>query len=170
MSPEDIEKYFNNTKLITPHISEIGENNQQSSGNHIFNNKNCHYCFETKESQDCAFSRELFKCEDCIDVMIGEFAKWNFDCVSTYHLHNSNFCYNCWESSDLEYCEQCHQCEHCLFCCSLKHKEFHIFNKPCKREEYFQEKERIIKEMKEDGSYGEWIPSTYPLEDSMASC
>ncbi len=161
-------KEFEILKKQSPHINSIGEKNENSTGDHIFNNKNVQFCFYTKESQDCAHCHELFNSHDCFDITIGEFSSFNYDCVSSYHLLNSNFCYNCWESSDLEYCEQCYQCENCLLCSNLIHKKFYILNKPYEKEEYFKEKERILSEMKANGSYGKHIPSTYPFEDSLA--
>ena len=155
-------------RLQSPQIATHGHSNEHSTGDHIYNNQNCHNCYETKEGHDLINVNEGFKCEDSVDVHITEFSKLNFDCVSAYKLHNSNFCYNCWESSDLEYCEQCFQCEHCMFSVFLKHKRYHIFNKPYSREEYFQLKTQIIQEMKTQGTYAqEHIPSTYAIEDTV---
>lgn len=164
-----IEKEFEKFKEISPHIAIHGSNNENSIGDYLSNSKNCFNVFESKESQDCMYSYELLKCEDCLDITIGEFSKLNYDCVSSYKLNNSNFCYNCWESSDLEYCEYCFQCEHCLFCASLKHKRFHIFNKPYSSEEYFALKTKIIAELKASGMYGKHTLSTYPFDSSMAA-
>lgn len=168
LHPQFLTKKFEEILTATPQISTHGHNNENSTGDYIFNNQNVHACFETKECRDCAYSWELFKCEDSVDVLISEFGKLNYDCVSAYKLYNSNFCYNCWESSNLEYCEQCFQCDHCLFCVYLKHKRFYIFNKPYPESEYFLLKSQIIKEMKSTSAYAhEQLPSTYPIKDSM---
>lgn len=162
-----LEEKIQKLKLDNPHPPLVEENNENSSGHHIFNNKNVQYCYETKHSQDCIHSTELFTCEDCTDILIGDYSKWCYDCISAYKLHNSDFCYNCWESSDLSYCEQCYQCQNCFFCSNLQHKKYYIFNKPYLEEEYFQKKQEIIEKMKKDNIYGKNIPSTYPEKDSM---
>lgn len=163
-----LSKKFEELRLATPQIATHGHNNENCTGDFIYNSQNSQNCFETKECRDLCHCAEAFKCEDSVDIHITEFSKLNYDCVSAYKLYNSNFCYNCWESSDLEYCEQCYQCEHCLFCVCLKHKKFHIFNKPLSKEEYFLVKSQIIAEMKAQNSYAHGqIPSTYPIEDSI---
>lgn len=165
---QQLAELFKEIKLKSPHSCSIAENNENSTGNHIFNNKNVQYCFETENSQDSAYCFELFNSEDCMDITVGEFSQLNYSCISAYHLNNSNFCYNCWESSDLEYCEQCQQCHDCFFCVNLLHKQYYIFNQPYSEKEYFQRKKEIIETLKTRGNYGRYINSTYPLEDSMA--
>lgn len=151
-----------------PRKAVHGYNNENSVGDYISNTQNNFYCFDSKESRDCSYCYEILKCEDCVDVSIGEFSKWNYDCISSYKLHNSNFCYNCWESTDLIYCDQCYRCEHCLFCAYLNHKKFCIFNKQYSRETYFLEMNKIIAALKQDSVYGQWPCSTYPALDSLA--
>lgn len=170
LTPEQIKQKFEEVKIMTPHQDAIGENNINSSGDHISNNKNINDCFESTESEDCGYGIELYKCRDCFDITIGEFSELNYDCVSSYHLNNSDFTYNCWESSDLIYCEQCRQCEHCMFSSNLLHKNYYILNKPYKKEEYLILRDKILAEMKVSGQYGLHISSTYPFEDSMAAC
>ncbi len=165
-----IEEEFEKLKLSISHPATVGENNENSEGHHIYNNKNIINCYETKHSQDLINCTELFSCTDCTDILIGDYAKWCHECISAYKLENSEFCYNCWESADLTYCEQCYQCRDCLFCANLQHKQYFIFNQPYSREEYFKEKQRIISDMISNGSFGEFIPSTYPIEDSMLNC
>lgn len=167
-NPGFLEFQFEKLRLLSPHIAMHGHNNENSTGDFLFNTQNCKNCYETKECRDLINVNEGFQCEDSVDVHITEFSRWNFDCVSAYKLHNSNFCYNCWESSDLEYCEQCFQCEHCMFCVFQKHKRYRILNKQYSKEEYFKLKTHIITQMKKEDVYGhKHIPSTYPEEDSV---
>lgn len=165
-----IQEEFEKIKKSYPHPPVIEENNENCTGHHIINNKNLENCYDTKESQDCINSHELYSCHDCADILVGDYACFCYDCVSAYKLENSNFCYNCWESADLEYCEQCYQCDSCFLSCNLKHKKYYILNKPYEKDEYFKEKARRIEKMRNDGQYGKWLPPTYPLEDSMANC
>ncbi|MBU1151849.1 hypothetical protein KJ632_03430 [Patescibacteria group bacterium] len=167
-SPEKIIEKFQEFKKTQPHQQSIQDSCENCEGDHLYNCQNCHYCFDSEKSKDSLYSDKLINCEDCCDVVIGDFSKWNYECVSSYFLHNSNFCYNCWESANLEYCEQCFQCQDCLFCVNLQHKQFHIFNIQYTKEEYLQKKSQIISEMKKTEEYGKFIGSTYPYEDTLA--
>lgn len=160
---------FLKLKLLSPHIAIHGLNNENSIGDFLFNTQNLYNCFESKESRDCLYSYEMFKCEDSTDIHISEFGKLNYDCVSAYKDYNCNFCYNCWESTNLEYCEQCFQCQDCMFCVYLSHKRFHIFNKPYSEEEYSSQKAQILAEMRALNTYGKHIDSTYPIGDTVAA-
>src|SRR3989339_710768 len=50
-----------------------------------------------------------------------------------YFLKNCEDCQNCFFSVDLK------NCSNCLFCSNLRHKEYHIFNKPYSREEFIKQ-------------------------------
>ncbi|MBI5152456.1 hypothetical protein HZA39_02890 [Candidatus Peregrinibacteria bacterium] len=167
--PAEIFEEFAKLKLLSPHLFMRGYNNEKSFGDYLFNNKNAAYCFDTKKSWFCNYCYEIQKCEDCTDVMVGEFSKFNYDCVSSYYLYGSNFCYNCWHSSDLEYCDQCYRCKNCFGCAYLNLKEYHILNKPYSAEEYCRRVSEIKDEMRRANSYGKHIPSTYPIEDTLAA-
>jgi hypothetical protein len=70
-------------------------------------------------------------------------------------------------SSDLEYCELIANSKNCFGCVGLNHKEFYILNQPYSREDYFKRVAEIKDQLKREGSYGRWFPSTYPIEDTV---
>lgn len=166
---DTIFKLFEKYLLENPRIFMRGYNNEKSFGDYLFNNKNAAYCFDTKKSWFCNYCYEVHNCEDCTDITVGEFSKFNYECVSAYHLYGSNFCYNCWHSSDLEYCDQCYRCKNCFGCAYLNLKEYYILNKPYPPDEYRRRVSEIKNFMRENKTYGEFISSTYPFEDTLAA-
>lgn len=80
-----------------------------------------HYIWETKDSIDCSNSTKLELCYECVDC------DQLFNCD---YLEDSQICHDCTLSYNLK------NCEHCFGCVNLRHKSFHIFNKPATEEEY----------------------------------
>lgn len=82
-------------------------------------------------------------------------------------------CAMCWSGSDLTYCDQCLQgCKDCFGCIGLKKQQYCILNKQYSKEEYEVLRAQIIESMKQDGSWGEFLPfalATYPFLEASAS-
>jgi hypothetical protein len=55
---------------------------------------------------------------------------------------------------DCEYMMYSFDCENCFGCFGIRHKKYHILNKPCgSKEEYFEKVAQIKNDMKKEGSY-----------------
>lgn len=118
-------------------------------------NANCKNCYEVYDS---------LKCEDC--CYLYREAEDNKDCVDGCHIFRSELCYdamaydnayNCDHSfwvincSDCDYCYCVNSCYNCFMCTNLKHKKFHILNKPYGKEEYFKKVAEIKDELSREG-------------------
>lgn len=83
----------------------------------------------SRDSIDCAFIEKSELCYECTDCQE---------------------CYDCGFSQDLvacstcEWCYDCKGCQNCYGSVNLRNKQFHIFNKPYSKEDYF----RIVAELK----------------------
>jgi hypothetical protein len=62
--------------------------------------------------------------------------------------------------SNSEYCDSLNNCDSCFGCVGLRKKKYCILNKQYEKEEYEKLKEKIIENMKKEGSYGDFFPST----------
>ncbi|MDO8530382.1 MAG: hypothetical protein Q7S10_03200 [bacterium] len=72
------------------------------------------------------------------------------DCELCYELVNCQYCYNVRFSQESSSCRDssflyaCRNCSNCVGCVNLVNKEYHIFNQPYSKEEYFEK----LKELK----------------------
>jgi hypothetical protein len=71
-------------------------------------------------------------------------------------LKNCAFVFYC---SDVEYCENCHHLSDGFGCISIRKGNHMILNKEYPKEEYEKSKEKIIAELKEDGTFGQFFPN-----------
>jgi len=149
--------------LKYPRKNVYAEHNQNCIGNRLTDSKDCFYCFNCKDLEDCRY---------CMRLAVGikqsmDYTGWGmnaelvYDCVACGdHVYNLKFCTNC--TTNLTDCEYCHQCtgSRDLFgCVGLKKKQYCILNKQYTKEEYFALKEKIIEHMRKTNEYGEFFPS-----------
>ncbi|OIP81692.1 hypothetical protein COW94_00640 [Candidatus Peregrinibacteria bacterium CG22_combo_CG10-13_8_21_14_all_44_10] len=161
---------FEELKTKTPRLYANNQNVENVTGDLLRNSKNLQNCFIMEGCQDCSHCLECVEVTDTLDTEFCEYGGFNYECLSAWKLRSSNYCSFCWESSDLEYCEHVFRSNHCFGCVFLNHKEYHILNQPCSREEYFRLKNRILDKLKADGAYGKkFLPSIYPYEDTIAN-
>lgn len=89
--------------------------------------------------------------------------------VNSYWVY---FCFACVENcNNIYYCVDLESCNECMFCFWLKNKKYYIFNKKYSKEQYFQEKEKIILEMKIKWNWGDflWFDFSYfPYNDTLS--
>lgn len=77
---------------------------------------------------------------------------------NTYNSRDIKFCYASYRCQSLEYCYLNYDCENCFGCVGLRHKKFHIFNKPYEEAAYWQKVDEIKCAMLDRGEYGNFFP------------
>lgn len=107
--------------------------------------EDCYYGFWVGFSQDCVDNAFIEKCVLC------------YECVDCREDYNCNFCRDCLNCTDCEWCYDCKGCHDCFGCVNLRNKEFHIFNKPFSRDEYFSK----IKDLRKNCSCMENPPQEF---------
>jgi hypothetical protein len=110
-------------------------------------NENSFYGFflvDNKDIMDCLFCSESELIYDCVD------------CHKCFRLFSSQQCKNCIDSSFLF---DCSNCNNCLFSVGLRGKSYYLFNKPCSREEYEEERKKIF------GSHRKYSEAIKKFED-----
>lgn len=113
------------------------------------NTENSDYCESIADCKNCYLISECSNCEDSL------YAYWiqrTRDCVDNCYLHECERCYeisdsfncyalryssNCRNCSDSFFLEDCIGCHHCAFSTNLRHKEYHLFNEPLSKDDYF---------------------------------
>ena len=85
------------------------------------------------------------KCEICCNCI---------GCSATFHCL---FCDSCWDDSELVYCNMCFSSRNSFGSIGLRHNDYCIFNKQCKKEEYEELLNKIIVHMQSDGEWGQFF-------------
>jgi hypothetical protein len=177
-NPEHINaarKHFEDLKLKHPRKAFIGEQNEDVSGNYIYQCKNCIDCFDLRDARDCRYCELVFEAKDCMDYFVwGHTAEKVYECIDTGHqVQGMRFCSCCVEGMfDMAYCYQCMTaCAHCFGCTGMRKKEYCILNKQYSKVEYEKLIPMIIEHMKETGEWGEFFPmhiSPYAYNETTA--
>jgi hypothetical protein len=152
-------KYYNGSTAVN------------STGDNIGHDKNVHYGFNVRRSENTSYSQDALEARDCMDLTETldneldyemEGAGWGANCISmAKSWYNSNSCY-----SDLNF-----NCHDIFGCMGLRAKSYCIFNKQYTEEEYKALKEKMISHMKKTGEWGQFFPvetSPFPYNDSLA--
>lgn len=131
-------------------------------GDYIFNSKNVYLGFDVYNSEDCAYLHEGLNGKDCYDICFFDGCELCYESTSLigYGYRFTNFCR---DSSDLFYCDNCHGCKNCFGCVGLRKKQYCIFNKQYKQNEYEELMARIMEKMMEVGEWGEFFPAKYSM-------
>ncbi|MFA6305968.1 MAG: hypothetical protein WC651_04590 [Candidatus Gracilibacteria bacterium] len=142
-------------------------------GDYITNSKNCTYCFDVMEAQDCKYVWDgiINDSYDCFNSGSLPATNRMYQCIGAYSCTNIKFCFRCERSSELNYCDYCSDCNNCFGCMALRHKKYCILNKQYTKEEYENLLPEIIAYMKKTGEWGEYFPSSMSLvgyNDSVA--
>lgn len=159
-------KKFNDLKKSLPQRSYIGVNNENVSGNYIFNSKDCQDCYGISKCQDVYHSHQLWDLKDAMDVTNGEMGEMLYQISALFsHVSNSAFSYFLWENVDgLYYSAFClMNTRDCFGCVGLKHKQYCILNKQYTKEEYGVMVNKIIEHMKTTGEWGKFFPVSVSL-------
>lgn len=153
----------------TPRRAVHSLQSENCTGDYIVSSKNCFFCFDTHDSQDCFYLQDCWRTKDSSDCTFSDGTELCYECFSIglgcYNCNYSNYIRG---SSDCEYCELIFSCKDCFGCVGLQNKQYYILNKPYSREEYFKKVSEIKAQMRSDGSYGKQLPSTYKFEDTAA--
>ncbi len=117
------------------------ENSEYS--NYVNESKNCHLCFGSGYMEDCMYIDWSYHGKDTLDCSFNmnfELGYMNVDCSDSY---NSRFCQDCHNVSDCQYSYDLRNCKNCFGSVGLRSKEYHVFNKPCSKEQYFDMLEKL---------------------------
>ena len=166
---EALEK-LESLKQRIPHRALIESQTEQCFGDHIFKSKNCFYCFDVNELEDCFYNDHSYRTKDSAEITFADTNELCYECFSItggYNVNFSNYTRNC---KDCGYCELCFSCRDCFGCVGLQNKQYYILNKPYPKEEYFKKVREIKEELKRQGLYGRYnLGTTYKFEDTAAA-
>ena len=90
------------------------------------------------------YGRLMYRSKFALDSDFIQDSELCYECIDCRKCHNCMFCENCEASIDLLFCLNMRDCQNCIFSTNLRHKSYHIFNKPVSKEEYEAKKKEIL--------------------------
>lgn len=147
-----------------------GRLNNNVSGDYINDCKNVKNSYLITNNEDCKhvyYSKDSKSYYDVLVSFLGNEYIYESHAIprSNYMVKFCNLCAN--GNREIEYCDSCESSSNLFGCVGLRRKEYCILNKQYSKEEYFEIKEKIMKQMEEmpyidkEGriyKYGEFFP------------
>ena len=140
-----------------------GINNENSSGDYIYNTKNCNDCYSVVNSEDCKFVYDCGYAKDCYDVNFFGQVRGIQNCYECHEIGHG--VQNIYMSDDIidgcnniYYSKDCTTSNNLFGCIGLGHSQYCILNKQYSKEEYKSILPKIIQHMKNTGEWGNFFP------------
>ena len=176
-SRDQLIEMLENVKAKAPRLFTHELNNENCSGDYVYNSRDAVECFDVKELEDCLYCNNCVSLKDCVDMSNSYYnSELCYEVMSEMNLYNCNFCITCFDSANLEHCEMVYNSKDCFGCFSLKNAQYCIFNEQFSEKEYETRVAEIRKEMLktphasgQGSEYMQFLPSSYPYEDSNAA-
>ena len=148
-------------------------NCEDSTGSYMGNCKTVRDSFDVEECRDCSSLLLGYQCKDCHDAEILYYAiEVVYNCQTLIrNCFNVFFSYFVRDLKEAYYCNECYASQSLFGCVGLRNKKHCILNKQYSQTEYMELVEKIIKQMKYNGEYGEFFPAEFtpfPYSDTTA--
>lgn len=112
--------------------------------NNIEDSKNCYLVFAAQKNEDCLYGRLMYRNKFVVDGAFVADSELCYDCIDCRQCYKCLFSESIETSTDLLFCFDMRDCQNCIFSSNLRHKNYHIFNKPVSKEEYEIKKKEIL--------------------------
>ena len=162
---EKFREEFYKLKASYPKKYYHGIQNENVSGDYLYNCKNVKESFDCNEAWDCKHIYQAFgtQTKDCVDFNeCGEFVQLLYECnTSGYNTNSVIFSsYILDQCCNMMYCLNCHFSSDLFGCVGIQRKKFCILNKQYSKAEYEKLVPKIIEHMMKSGEWGEFF---YPF-------
>ena len=164
-------EFAEEVKNVVLHKFYVGLNNENVSGNFIFNCKNTKRSFSVYRNEDVAYCARMLEGKDSYDFDGGGKSELTLENMSNDFSYLSIGCTTCEHMKGTHYSDLCFNCENCFGCVGLRKKQYCILNKQYTKDEYEKLLAQIIERMISDGEWGEFPPvknSPFALNETMA--
>lgn len=151
MTFQEFQEKFNKLKQRYPRPPTHSLSNENSDyGDYLFRCKNAFFSFDTADSADICYIFDSFKTTDCIDGDYVVESEKLYECVDSFKAYNSTYLNYCARIYDSHFCFDCNDSNNLFGCVYLNHKQYCIFNKQYKKEEYEKKVQELIKKPPEE--------------------
>jgi len=146
-----IKKKFNKFKLQFPHKYANITKSCNVIGNNIRNTKNCSYCFDGFDMENCKYvftAGQLKDSYDTFDSGANSQLLYEDVLVALKGCYRVSFSVNVVEGCrDVQYSMNCYNCHNLFGCIGLRHKSYCILNKQYTKESFHKLRTKIIEHM-----------------------
>lgn len=151
---------FEALKSKLPHVESHLFACEDSTGDMLFNCKDCVNCFDITGAENCRHCIITNHAVSCMDVTYASPypPEFSYELCSSTGTKNSVGCFLCWNCERTFYSIECQSCRDCFGCVGLKNKQYCIFNKQYSKEEYEILVPKIIEHMLSTLEWGEYFP------------
>lgn len=141
-----------------PRRCHYNRNSEDCVGEYITKSKNCFYCYQVYEGENCRYVytgfptlRDSMRC-----CYAGENAELIYECLGTgASSQNIRWCIVAVDKCfNIEYSDFCQSSSNIFGCTSLKQKEYCILNKQYSKGDFFSLRSKIIEHMRRTGEWG----------------
>lgn len=151
----------------------FGSNNENVSGNVLYNCKNCSEVFDLRDARDCKYCSYGTGVQDSYDLYSAyPTTELCYDTIAVGKgAYQCLFSYTPWESQYIWYSIVVMKSQYCFGCNNLSGAKYCIFNKQYTKEEYEALVQKIIERMIQDREWGEFFPpslSHFAYNESLA--
>ena len=106
--------------------------------NHAGNLKNCYLIFDADFNENCYYSDNINHSKDCMDCYYVYENQLCYENVNTSRNYNTHFSDDCEDCHGVYFSRDMAGCSDCFGCVGLRRKQYHVFNKPYSKEDYFK--------------------------------
>jgi hypothetical protein len=143
-------KMYRDFELTIPHVNLQTYAAENCMWDYVYNSKNAFNCFNVVWVQDCKNLYEWWRCSNVYDSSFVYDLEWPvIGSVNVFmnskNVYFSEYIYD--NSFNIFYSFNLKSCKNCFACVGLVWKEYCIFNRQYKMEDYAVEVERIVKSM-----------------------
>lgn len=148
-------------------------NSENCTGDFIENSRNCRDSYDVNDSEDCRYVWLSVKGKDSYDssnIYINP--ELHYQVMGTLEAHHIAFSIYCFHSQNILYSQQIYNSKDLFGCMGLRRKQYCVFNRQYKREEYEALVPKIIDHMRQTGEWGQFFPPRYAAHgynESLAS-
>jgi hypothetical protein len=136
-------------------------NCEQCNGNDLKNCQRCTHSFNATNCQDCRYLYDVLDATDCQDLNYSLYKpEVSYELISTLAMRYSAFNMASHYNASVFYCDLTNNSNNLFGCIGLNHREFCILNTQYSKEEYEKIVPTIIEQMRADGEWGQFFPSS----------
>lgn len=100
------------------------------------NSKDCYMLFNSGNCRNAYYCEDSRVLNDATDCSLCENCELCYECVDCDTCYNSNFCQDCTNCRDINFSYDLRRCSDCFGCCTMRDKQYCIFNEQFSKEEY----------------------------------
>ena len=104
--------------------------------NYSGRDKDCYLIFDSDENRECYYSYTIRNSRSSYDVYRSQNLELCYETLDSRTCYRSAYLYNCEGCEESALLANCIGCKQCLMCCNLRHKEYHVLNRPVSRDEF----------------------------------